>query len=137
MSSRSSAPSRRIRERANRPLRSGAEWLRARALKGWFLKRLHNPTLALVAMSLTVLVPAGLVLWLTGAMLIEQLSAFITAAPTIVTRASEWFKAQHPGLHAGLVKLGVPDSALLFFTDPRSSRTISSPSSARSTAERR
>ena len=85
---------------------------------GWFLKRLHNPTLALVTMSLTVLVPAGLVLWLTGAMLIEQLSAFITAAPTIVTRASEWFQAQHPGLHAGLVKLGVPDSALLFFTDP-------------------
>ena len=85
---------------------------------GWFLKRMHNPTLALVTMSLTVLVPAGLVLWLTGAMLIEQLSAFVTAAPTIVTRASEWFQAQHPGLHTGLVKLGVPDSALLFFTDP-------------------
>ena len=50
---------------------------------GWFLKRMHNPTLALVTMSLTVLVPAGLVLWLTGAMLIEQLSAFVTAAPTI------------------------------------------------------
>ena len=85
---------------------------------GWFLKRMHNPTLALLSMSLTVLVPAGLVLWFTGSMLIEQVSAFVTAAPTIVTRASEWFQAQHPGLHTGLVKLGVPDSALLFFTDP-------------------
>ena len=28
---------------------------------GWFLKRLKNPTLAFVAMSLTVLVPAGVV----------------------------------------------------------------------------
>ena len=85
---------------------------------GWFLKRLRNPTLSLAVMSLTVLVPMGLVLWLTGAMLIEQVSAFVSAAPTIVMRASEWFQAKHPGVHTGLVQMGVPDSALLFFTDP-------------------
>ena len=85
---------------------------------GWFLKRLRNPTLSLVAMSLTVLVPACLVLWFAGSMLIEQLSAFVSAAPTIVTRASEWCQTKHPGLYSGLVQLGMPDSALLFFTDP-------------------
>ena len=85
---------------------------------GWFLKKVRNPTLALLAMSVTVLVPAGLVLWFAGAMVVEQISAFISAAPTIVTRASEWFQLKHPGLHSGLVQLGVPDSALLFFTDP-------------------
>ena len=85
---------------------------------GWFVKRLHNPTLAFTAMAFTVLVPAGLVLWFAGSMMVEQVSAFISAAPTIVTRASEWFQTKHPGVHAGLVQLGVPDSALLFFTAP-------------------
>ena len=85
---------------------------------GWFVRRLRNPTLALAVMSLTVLVPAGLILWFAGSMMVEQISAFLSAAPTIVTRASEWFQTKHPGLHAGLVQLGVPDSALLFFTDP-------------------
>ena len=56
---------------------------------GWFLKRFRNPTLAFIAMSLTVLAPAGLVLWLAGSMMAEQLSAFVAAAPTIVARASE------------------------------------------------
>ena len=85
---------------------------------GWFLRRLRNPTLAFTVMALTVLVPAGLILWFAGSMMGEQASAFISAAPTIVTRASEWFQTKHPGVHAGLVQLGVPDSALLFFTNP-------------------
>ena len=85
---------------------------------GWFVKRLRNPTLALIVMALTILVPAGFVLWFAGSMMIVQMSAFISAAPTIVARASAWFQANHPGVHAGLVQLGVPDAALLFFTDP-------------------
>ncbi len=85
---------------------------------GWFLARLRNPTLAFTAMALTVLIPAGLVLWFAGSMLVEQLSAFVSAAPTIVMRASEWCQTNHPGLYSGLVQLGVPDSALYFFTDP-------------------
>ena len=85
---------------------------------GWFRSRLRNPTLAFVAMSLTVLVPAGLVIWFAGSMLIEQVSAFVSIAPTIVQRASDWCRTNHPGLYAGLVQLGVPDSALTFFTDP-------------------
>jgi predicted PurR-regulated permease PerM len=85
---------------------------------GWFLNLLKNPTLAFAAMSLTVLVPAGLILWFVGSMIVEQISAFISAAPTIVTRASEWCRVQIPGLYTGLVQFGVPDDALLFFTNP-------------------
>ena len=85
---------------------------------GWFLKRLRNPTLSLLVMSITVLVPAGFVLWFAGSMMVEQISAFVSAAPTILTRASSWFQTKHPGLYSGLVQLGVPDSSLLFFTDP-------------------
>jgi predicted PurR-regulated permease PerM len=85
---------------------------------GWFLKRLKNPTLAFVAMSLTVLVPAGVVFWLVGSMIVEQISAFAAAAPTIVARASEWCQITHPGLYDGLVKFGVPDDMLHFFTRP-------------------
>ena len=85
---------------------------------GWFLKRLRNPTLAFIMMSLTVLVPAAFVLWLVGSMMIEQITAFVSAAPTVIARASEWCKTNYPGMHAGLVKFGVPDDMLYFFTDP-------------------
>jgi predicted PurR-regulated permease PerM len=85
---------------------------------GWFLKRLQNPTLAFIAMALTVLVPAGLILWIVGIMMVEQISAFFAAAPTIVTRASEWCRTQIPGLHDGLVQLGVSGDMLLFFNNP-------------------
>jgi len=84
----------------------------------WFLKQLRNPTLAFVSMSLSVLIPAGLLLWLVGYMMVEQVTAFLETAPTIVTRASEWCNATHPGLYPGLQKFGIPDDALLFFTDP-------------------
>ena len=85
---------------------------------GWFLKRLHNPTLSFVAMSLSVMLPAGVVLWCAGSLLMEQTVAFVSAAPTIVTRASAWVQANHPGVHEGLARIGAPDSTLLFFTDP-------------------
>ncbi len=85
---------------------------------GWFLRRMHNPTLAFLSMSFTVLLPAGVVLWFAGTALVEQVSAFIAIAPTIMTRASAWVQMNHPGLHSGLIRLGVPDSALVFFTDP-------------------
>ena len=85
---------------------------------GWFVARFRNPTVAFMVMALTVLIPAGLVLWFAGSMLVEQISAFLAAAPTIVTRASNWFQTRHPGFYVGLAQLGVPDSALLFFTDP-------------------
>ena len=85
---------------------------------GWFLKRLHNPTLSFVAMSLSVMLPAGVVLWCAGSLLMEQTVAFMSAAPTIVTRASAWVQANHPGAQEGLARIGAPDSTLLFFTDP-------------------
>ena len=85
---------------------------------GWFLVRLRNPTLSLAAMLLTVLVPAGVVLWCFGSMLAEQIAAFVTAAPTLITRMSAWFASNHPGVHAGLAQMGMDDSVLLFFTDP-------------------
>ncbi|MBE6397346.1 MAG: hypothetical protein E7046_10110, partial [Lentisphaerae bacterium] len=43
----------------------------------WFLKQLRNPTLAFVSMSLSVLIPAGLLLWLVGYMMVEQITAFL------------------------------------------------------------
>lgn len=84
---------------------------------GWFLKHFRNPTISFIVMSLTVLVPAGLLFWLASAMMIEQVSAFLAAAPSIISRASEWCQMKHPGIYEGLVKFGVPDEMLLFFTD--------------------
>ena len=85
---------------------------------GWFLKRLRNPALAFAAMSLSVLVPVGFIVWIVGAMMVEQISAFVVAAPTVISRASEWCSTCHPGLYPALQKFAVPDDALVFFTDP-------------------
>ena len=40
---------------------------------GWWKRILRNPTLALIAMLVTVLFPLGLILWYAGAVLIDQL----------------------------------------------------------------
>ena len=85
---------------------------------GWFRSRLRNPTLAFFAMSATVLVPAGLIVWFAGSAIVDQVSNFLAAAPTLVAKISAWCQTNHPGWERGLRQLGAPESVLLFFTDP-------------------
>ncbi len=84
----------------------------------WFVARLKNPTLALVAMLATVLVPLGIFGWFGGAFVFKQVSHLLASGPTVLTRLSGWVGAQFPSLHPFLVSIGVPDEHLLFFTDP-------------------
>ena len=74
----------------------------------WWKRVLRNPTLALVAMLSTVLVPLGLVLWYAGAVMVDQISTLIAQGPQLAKQVLEWFAATFPKLHALLGQMGVP-----------------------------
>lgn len=93
----------------------------------WYRAHLRNPSLALIAMLASVLVPAGLICWYGGAFVVDQLTHLVKAAPTIVTRASDWVNAQYPNAQATLSQFGAPPDGLqmMFLTDPvRFSREV-------------
>ena len=87
----------------------------------WFRSRVRNPTLALVLMLASVLVPLGLVCWFGGALVIEQASHLLKAAPTIITRASDWVNKCFPNAQALLIQFGAQenDLSLMFLTAPK------------------
>ena len=72
----------------------------------WWKRWLRNPTLALVALLLTVFVPLGLVLWYAGAVMVDQITNLVTQAPTLVGQVADWFHATFPKFHALLMQLG-------------------------------
>ena len=87
---------------------------------GWFLAHVRNPTLSLVLMFASVLIPLGLICWFGGALVIEQVSHLMKTAPTIITRASDWVNLHYPNAQAILSQFGsAPDDLqLMFLTDP-------------------
>ena len=86
----------------------------------WFLGRVRNPTLALVLMLLSVLLPLGLLAWFGGAFVADQITHLIKAAPTIAGRLSEWVNLHYPNAQTLVSQLGAkPDDLLLMFlVDP-------------------
>ena len=72
----------------------------------WWKRWLRNPTLAMVVMLLTVLVPVGLLLWYAGAVMVDQVSNLMSQAPTLVGKVADWFHATFPRFHALLMQLG-------------------------------
>lgn len=78
----------------------------------WWKRWLRNPTLALVVMLATVLVPLGLVLWYTGAVLVDQATNLMTQAPTLVGKVADWFHDTFPKFHALLMRLGASSESI-------------------------
>lgn len=74
----------------------------------WWLRVLHNPTLALFAMLATVFVPLGLAVWYAGALVVDQLSNLISQGPHLAAQVSAWFRGAFPRLHSLMVQVGVP-----------------------------
>ena len=74
----------------------------------WWVSVLKNPTLSLVVMLATVLVPLSLLLWYAGAVIIDQLSNLIAQGPTLARQTLVWFRETFPKLHELLVQMGVP-----------------------------
>ena len=74
----------------------------------WWKRWLHNPTVALVAMLLTVLVPLVLLFWYAGAVVIDQISNLVDQGPTLARQVTSWFQGTFPRLHGLLAQMGVP-----------------------------
>lgn len=74
----------------------------------WLKRLLRNPSLALVAMLATVLVPLGLLIWYSGSVAVEQISNLIRQGPQLVSQVMEWFRTTFPRAKTLLDQLGVP-----------------------------
>ena len=65
----------------------------------WWRRWLRNPTLALVAMLLTVFVPFGFLVWYAGAVIVDQVSNLFAQGPELLRQVSNWFHDTFPKLH--------------------------------------
>ena len=74
----------------------------------WWKGLVRNPSLALVAMLLTVLVPLGLLVWYAGAVAVDEVSNLVSQGPQLVAHVTDWFHATFPKLRMLLDKFGVP-----------------------------
>ena len=79
---------------------------------GWWTKTLRNPTLALVALLVTVFVPAGLLLWYAGAVLVGQIANLMAQGPELVRQVTAWSQATFPNLHSLLEQVGLSNDSM-------------------------
>ena len=79
---------------------------------GWWKKTVRNPTLALVALLVTVFVPAGLLLWYAGAVLVDQIANLIAQGPELVRQVTEWSQATFPKFHSLLEQVGLSSGSM-------------------------
>ena len=85
-------------------------------VRGW----VRNPTLSLLVMLFSVLVPLVLLCWFGGALVADQLSHLVRSAPTIAGRLSMWVNEHYPNAQTLLFSLGVKpdDLPLMLLIDP-------------------
>ena len=74
----------------------------------WWLRCLRNPSLALVVMLLTVLVPLVVLAWYAGAVFVDQVTNLVAQAPMLAKQVMDWFQATFPRMHALLMQVGAP-----------------------------
>lgn len=78
----------------------------------WWKRVVCNPTLALVVMLATVLVPLGILVWYAGAVMVDEVSNLVSQGPQLIAHVTDWFHATFPKLRALLDKFGVPYASL-------------------------
>ncbi len=85
----------------------------------FLLKRVRNPTLTLILMLGSVLIPLGLICWFSGAFILDQIVNLMKTAPTIMTRLSEWTNSHFPRAQEFFVSIGTSEEQMKFFTNPQ------------------
>ena len=73
----------------------------------WLLKGLRNPTVALVVMLLSVLLPLSLILWYAGAVFFEQFFDLLAQAPVLAQKVQLWVQQTLPRFDGVLRRLGI------------------------------
>lgn len=79
----------------------------------FWLRLVKNPTLALLTMLATILVPFGFFAWYAGSIAVEQVTNLMAQGPTLVAKVVEWFRNTFPRARSLLDQLGVPYADVL------------------------
>ena len=74
----------------------------------WWKRLVRHDWLALSLMLATIAVPAGLLAWYAGAVVVDQVNNLVTQGPQLVAKATEWFNESFPRLQGLLDRFGVP-----------------------------
>ena len=74
----------------------------------WWQKLVHNASLAVFLMLLSVFVPLGAILWRFGAFVTDQMTNLIAQAPMLASKFMEWFHSSFPKIQALATQFGVP-----------------------------
>ena len=74
----------------------------------WWRKLVHNASLAVFLMLVSVAVPLGIILWRFGAFVTDQMTNLIAQAPELASKFMEWFHATFPKIQALATQFGVP-----------------------------
>jgi len=86
-----------------------------------FLVRIiRNPTLSVLALFASLIVPMGCLIWFGGTVIVQQISQFALVAPTILARLSASVNATFPNLKDFLVQCGCGTESLqlMFLAEP-------------------
>ena len=77
------------------------------------LKFARNPTVALILMLSSVLIPLSILIWYAGALAADQVSHLIAQGPELFQRVSEWFSTTFPKFNALLDQIGFSNEKLV------------------------
>lgn len=73
----------------------------------WWLRVVRNPTLALVLMLVTILVPISIFVWQAGAITIEEVSNLLAQGPDLIAKVTDWFRTEFPRMKRLLDIFGI------------------------------
>lgn len=79
----------------------------------FWLRLVRNPTLALLTMLATILVPLGFFVWYAGSIAVEQVTNLMAQGPALVAKVTDWFRVTFPRARSLFDQLGIPYADIL------------------------
>ena len=71
----------------------------------WLEKKVKIPTVALLVLLTTILLPIGLLVWWTGAVVVNEIVGLVKQVPVMVGHALDWIESSFPNFHAILEQI--------------------------------
>lgn len=96
----------------------------------WWKRVAKNPTIALLAMLATVMLPIGVLCWYAGSVVLDQLFKLIQQSPQLAQQAVVWFQTTFPKFNALLQHFGLNDGDFVALYNQFGTRAIAASSGA-------
>ncbi len=80
----------------------------------WWLKIARNPSLAVLLMMLSILVPAAVFAWCFGSFALSQISTLMDSAPAYSSSFIKWFNAEFPNAREFADKIQLPYQSWIY-----------------------